>query len=123
MPLHRDFSAFSSWIHALPLSLGAWLDVNSLTTLEKNMLVLTRKVGESIRIGDDVVVTVLEVRPSRIRLGIVAPLSVRVQRGEHRDGPERLPVPDFLTCQSCEDSMKIANLGDLGLKAMRPAAF
>ena len=36
------------------------------------MLVLTRKLGESIHIGDDIVITLLDVRPSRIRLGIDA---------------------------------------------------
>ena len=46
------------------------------------MLVLTRKTGESIHIGDGVVVTVLDVRSNRIRLGIDAPMSIRVQRSE-----------------------------------------
>jgi carbon storage regulator CsrA len=87
------------------------------------MLVLTRKLGESIQIGSDVVLTVLEVRPSRIRLGIEAPLSVRIRRAEHLADPQSLPISEFLTSQSCEDSMKIANLGDLGLKTIRPAAF
>lgn len=46
------------------------------------MLVLTRKAGERIRIGDDIVVTVVEVRGDSIRIGIDAPRSVKVQRGE-----------------------------------------
>lgn len=46
------------------------------------MLVLSRKLGESIHIGDGVTITVLDLRPSRIRLGINAPLSVRIQREE-----------------------------------------
>lgn len=46
------------------------------------MLVLTRKVGEAIVIGDDVTVTVLEVRGDVVRLGIDAPRSVRVHREE-----------------------------------------
>jgi len=46
------------------------------------MLVLTRRVGESLVIGDDVVVTVLEVRADGVRLGIAAPRSVRVHRAE-----------------------------------------
>jgi carbon storage regulator len=37
------------------------------------MLVLSRKVGESIVIGDDVVVTILEIRGDLIRVGIDAP--------------------------------------------------
>lgn len=46
------------------------------------MLVLSRRLGESITIGDDVVVTVLEVRGDVVRLGIEAPRSVRVHRQE-----------------------------------------
>ena len=46
------------------------------------MLVLSRRVGESVAIGDDVVVTVLEVRGEVIRVGIDAPRSVAVHRAE-----------------------------------------
>lgn len=52
------------------------------------VLVLTRKVNERIVIGDDVVVTVLEVRGDQVRLGIEAPRDVKVFREEvlQRDG-------------------------------------
>lgn len=46
------------------------------------MLVLTRRAGESVMIGDDVVVTVLETRGDVVRLGIKAPRSVQVHREE-----------------------------------------
>jgi carbon storage regulator len=46
------------------------------------MLILTRRVGEIIRIGPDVVVTVLGVNGSQIRLGIDAPKDVAVHREE-----------------------------------------
>ena len=46
------------------------------------MLVLTRRAGESVMIGDDVVITVLEARGDVIRLGIQAPRDVRVHREE-----------------------------------------
>lgn len=46
------------------------------------MLVLSRRAGESIAIGDDVVVTVLEVRGDVVRVGIDAPRSVTVHRAE-----------------------------------------
>jgi carbon storage regulator len=46
------------------------------------MLVLGRRTGENIRIGDDIKVTVLEVRGGQIKLGIEAPLSVQVHREE-----------------------------------------
>jgi carbon storage regulator len=46
------------------------------------VLVLSRRAGESINIGDDVVVTVLEVRGDIVRVGVDAPRSVRVHREE-----------------------------------------
>ena len=46
------------------------------------MLVLGRRPGENIRIGDDIKVTVLEVRGGQIKLGIEAPLDVQVHREE-----------------------------------------
>ncbi len=60
------------------------------------MLVLTRKAGESIHIGGGIVIKVLDVRPSRIRLGIDAPLSIRVQRDEQRCGPKSPDCPEIL---------------------------
>ena len=46
------------------------------------MLILTRKVGEVIRIGDAVTVRVLEVRGSQVRLGVDAPAEIRIFREE-----------------------------------------
>ena len=46
------------------------------------MLVLTRRSGESIVIGNDVVVTVLDVRGDQVRIGIDAPRSVQIHREE-----------------------------------------
>ena len=46
------------------------------------MLILTRRVGESLIIGDDVVVTVLEVKGNQIRVGVDAPRNVPVHRKE-----------------------------------------
>lgn len=51
------------------------------------MLVLTRKVGEAIAIGDDVKVTVLGVHDGKARIGIDAPREVRVMRTELLDRP------------------------------------
>ncbi len=48
------------------------------------MLVLTRKVGEEIRVGDDIVITILEIRGHRVRVGIKAPITVSVDRNEVR---------------------------------------
>ena len=46
------------------------------------MLVLTRKSGESIVVGSDIRITVLEIQGRQIRLGIDAPMDVSVHRGE-----------------------------------------
>jgi len=46
------------------------------------MLVLSRKKGEQIRIGDDIVITVHRVSGNRVSIGIEAPASQRIVRGE-----------------------------------------
>ncbi len=46
------------------------------------MLILTRRVGETLVIGDDVTVTVLGVRGNQVRLGVNAPKDVAVHREE-----------------------------------------
>jgi len=48
------------------------------------MLVLSRKLGESIMIGDDVRITILHVGGGRVRLGVQAPAHVTVHREEVR---------------------------------------
>ncbi len=49
------------------------------------MLVLTRKLNEKIKIGDDVTITIIKLRNNQIRIGIEAPRDVRVLRGELED--------------------------------------
>ena len=46
------------------------------------MLILTRRIGETLMIGDDIEVTVLGVKGNQVRLGIKAPKNVRVNREE-----------------------------------------
>ena len=46
------------------------------------MLILTRRVGETVMIGDDVTVTVLGVKGNQVRLGVSAPRNVAVHRQE-----------------------------------------
>ena len=46
------------------------------------MLVLSRKKGEQIRIGDDIVITIHRVSGNRVSIGIEAPASLRIVRGE-----------------------------------------
>jgi carbon storage regulator len=46
------------------------------------MLILTRRIGESVIIGDDIHITVLEVKGNQVRLGVNAPKDVSVHREE-----------------------------------------
>lgn len=60
------------------------------------MLILTRRVGESVLIGDEMVitVTVLSVRGNQVRLGVQAPANVAVDREEiyARKHPDYMPI-------------------------------
>ena len=83
------------------------------------MLVLTRHVHQSIVIGHDVVITVLEVRGDQVRLGITAPKDVQVHREEvfaalsAAERQESLPddhvAPEVLP--HSVGAQKVANIG------------
>lgn len=57
------------------------------------MLVLTRRSNQSIMIGNDIVVTVLEVRGEQVRIGIKAPREVEVHREEVFDALHESEAP------------------------------
>lgn len=46
------------------------------------MLILTRRVGESLMVGDDITITVLGVKGNQVRIGVDAPKDVAVHREE-----------------------------------------
>ncbi len=60
------------------------------------MLILTRRVGETLMIGDEVTVTVLGVKGNQVRIGVNAPRDVAVHREEIYDRikQEQLADPD-----------------------------
>jgi carbon storage regulator len=53
------------------------------------MLILTRRVGETVMIGDEVTITVLGVKGNQVRVGINAPKAVAVHREEIYDRIKR----------------------------------
>lgn len=53
------------------------------------MLVLSRRIGERLVIGPDIVITVIDVRSDGVRIGIDAPRDVRVSRAEILEAVER----------------------------------
>ena len=74
------------------------------------MLVLSRKKGEEIRIGDDIIVTVHRLSGNRVSIGIQAPTSCRIIRGELQAAVEAFEVPEA----SAEDAPEISPSRPLG---------
>jgi carbon storage regulator len=63
-----------------------WAEVVfSMYDSEVFMLVLARKKGEVIIIGNDIEIVVVEIRGGKVRLGVVAPEDIRIDRKEVRD--------------------------------------
>ena len=79
------------------------------------MLVLTRKKGERVLIGDDIVITLIDVRGDGVRIGFDAPRGVPIQRAE---------VLSAVTEANAEAAAASAATGDLlmGLLAKKPRA-
>lgn len=66
------------------------------------MLVLTRKIGEKIRIGDNIYVSVLEISKSGVRLGIEAPREVGILRNEVY---ERIQEENIIAAKKSVDAL------------------
>ncbi len=55
------------------------------------MLILTRKMGESLKIGEDIEVTVLGIKGNQVRIGVKAPREVPVHREEVLERDQNCP--------------------------------
>ncbi len=60
------------------------------------MLVLSRKNNESIVINDDIIITIVEIRGDKVRLGIVAPRDVPVHRQEVYEAIHGVKMPEIV---------------------------
>ncbi len=70
------------------------------------MLILTRRVGESIVVGDDIVLTVFEVRGDAVRIGIEAPRTVQVNRKEVYEEIQRANEQAVSTSDDALDALR-----------------
>lgn len=73
------------------------------------MLVLTRRIGERVLIGDDVELTVLDVKGDTVRIGVQAPRETRIQRAELVEAVEKENVEAAAQSDSgAEDALRRA---------------
>ena len=87
------------------------------------MLVLSRRKDETIMIGDEVEITIVDVRGDTVRLGIKAPRSVSVHRKEIYDAIQAENIA--AAKESIPDESTVGGLGSLlkGGEAMRPSGL
>lgn len=66
------------------------------------MLILTRRIQETLMIGDDVTITILSIKGSQVRIGIKAPKNIEVHREEiyHRVQNQRATNRDILEAET-----------------------
>ena len=78
------------------------------------MLILTRRVGETVMIGEDITVTVLGVKGNQVRVGVNAPRNVAVHREEIFERIKREEAGDSGVEDESSDSGRDAMVGAIG---------
>lgn len=73
------------------------------------MLVLTRKLAETIHIGDDVVIKVISTGKGSVQIGIAAPRSIRVMRGEIANAVPAPVVPSPVVPAPLAASLRVVS--------------
>jgi carbon storage regulator len=63
------------------------------------MLIMTRRVGESLRITDDISITIEHAKPSGVKIGVDAPKGVSILREEASSGTPPMELPEVLIKQ------------------------
>ncbi len=81
------------------------------------MLVLSRHRDESIIIGDDIVITVVDIRGDKVRLGIAAPIEVSVHRQEVYEAIQR--ENRQASRLEPKDARQISQVGQIGTPPIR----
>lgn len=85
------------------------------------MLVLTRKPGEKILIGDDIVITVLDARGDSIRIGVDAPRGIKIQRSEVVQAVADANVAATAASSASDEQRLLLSLGKLAASAPQQA--
>ena len=78
------------------------------------MLVLTRKIGEKIQIGDDIGLQILDIQGSTVRIGVIAPRHIAVHREEIYEKiiEENKRAAETVTLEQAEKLMQFGGLRD-----------
>ncbi len=84
------------------------------------MLVLSRKIGERIHIGNDVFVEVRRVSGNRVTLAINAPKSVRILRGELIEAARAFEVLDDTSAETSESTVDTVIMSGNAAEAVMP---
>lgn len=84
------------------------------------MLILTRRIGETLMIGDSVVVTVCGIRGRRVNIGITAPISIGVHRKENLRMPSEASGEDTATGNERTGTARTSDKSRGGPRSVRP---